>query len=148
MREPTVIRWSGRIPAGKDNNELMTTMDLLPTFANLAGAEIPDDRIIDGKDIWPVLTGESTTPHDAFFYHGGNNLQAVRSGNWKLHRNRQKKPVQLFNLETDVAEKKNLIQAEPEVAKRLTGLMRAFEKELAGNVRPAGYVESAVVLKK
>lgn len=148
MREPTVIRWPGRIPAGKDNNELMTTMDLLPTFANLAGAEIPTDRVIDGKDIWLVLAGEKTTPHDAFFYYGGNNLQAVRSGNWKLHRNKQKKPVQLFNLEPDVAEKKNLIQAEPEVAKRLAGLMRAFEKELAGNVRPAGYVESAVVLKK
>ncbi len=67
MREPTVIRWPGKIPAGKANDELMTTMDLLPTFAKLAGAEIPHDRVIDGKDIGPTLTGQARTPHEAFF---------------------------------------------------------------------------------
>ena len=55
MREPTVIRWPGKIPAGVVNDEVMTAMDLLPTFAKLAGAELPADRVIDGKDIWPVL---------------------------------------------------------------------------------------------
>ncbi len=80
MREPTVVRWPGKIPAGKPNDELMTAMDLLPTFAKLAGAEIPKDRVIDGKDIWPTLTGEAGTPHETFFYHRGNQLQAVRSG--------------------------------------------------------------------
>jgi len=57
MRESTVVRWPGKIPASESNSELMTAMDLLPTFANLAGAEIPTDRVIDGRDIWPVLTG-------------------------------------------------------------------------------------------
>ncbi|YCM47107.1 sulfatase (plasmid) [Verrucomicrobiaceae bacterium 227] len=148
MREPTVIRWPGKIPAGKDKDQLMTTMDLLPTFAKLAGAEVPSDRIIDGKDIWPVLAGESQTPHEAFFYHSGNNLQAVRSGNWKLHWNKQKKPAQLYNLETDVAERTNLLKENPEVVKRLIGLMTAFEKDIAKNSRPAGFVEKALPFSK
>ena len=90
MRESTVIRWPGMIPAGETNDELMTTMDLLPTFAKLAGAEIPTDRVIDGKDIWPVLTGQAGTPHEAFFYHKGNALQAVRSGHWETARQSRK----------------------------------------------------------
>ncbi|MEC5128739.1 sulfatase [Verrucomicrobiales bacterium BCK34] len=148
MREPTVIRWPGRIPAGKDNDELMTTMDLLPTFAGLAGAKVPDDRDIDGVDVWPVLTGDAETPHEAFFYYSANKLHAVRSGKWKLHWNKQGKPAQLFDLEIDVAEKNNLLASEPEVVKRLSGLMQKFDNNLAGKIRPAGYVKNAVALKK
>lgn len=68
----------------------MTAMDLLPTFAKLAGAQIPSDRVIDGKDIWPVLAHNQKSPHQAFFYHRGETLLAVRSGNWKLHINEEK----------------------------------------------------------
>ena len=78
MREPTVIRWPGKIPAGRTIDEIMSAMDLLPTFAKLAGAKIPTDRIIDGKDISAVLRGEAKTPHERFFYHGGNTLRAVK----------------------------------------------------------------------
>lgn len=67
MRVPTVIRWPGKIPAGRDNAELMTAMDLLPTFAKLAGAEIPKDRVLDGRDISDVLMHHAKTPHGAFF---------------------------------------------------------------------------------
>ena len=147
MREATVIRWPGAIPAGKDNNELMTTMDLLPTFAKLAGADVPSDRVIDGKDIWPTLSGKAKTPHEKFFYHGGNTLRAVRSGNWKLHWNKQR-PTQLYNLETDIGEQTNLIKSEPEVVKRLLGYLKSFEKEIAGNSRPAAFVENAKPLSK
>ncbi len=145
MREPTVIRWPGQIPAGKDNNKLMTAMDLLPTFAALAGAAVPTDRVIDGKDIWPTLSGNFETPHEAFFYHKGTNLQAVRSGNWKLHRNKGN-PTQLYNLESDIAEAKNLLQAEPEVAERLNDLMKKFDQEVAEGVRPAAFVENPKAL--
>jgi arylsulfatase A-like enzyme len=147
MREPTVIRWPGKIPAGTKNDELMTAMDLLPTFAKLAGAEVPTNRIIDGKDISPTLTGGAKTPHETFFYHGGNTLKAVRSGNWKLHWNK-KSPTQLYNLATDIAEKKNLIKAEPEVTRRLTGYLKAFEQEIAENSRPAAFVKNPVPLSK
>ena len=141
MREPTVIRWPGKIPAGKDNDQLMTAMDLLPTFGKLAGAKIPDERTIDGKDVWPVLAGEADSPHEMFFYHGGDVLKAVRSGPWKLHWN-QGKPTQLYHLESDIGEKTNLLKSEPEVVKRLMDYLKAFEQEIASDIRPAAFVEN------
>ncbi len=147
MREPTVIRWTGHIPAGKTNDKLMTAMDLLPTFANLAGAEIPSDRVIDGKDIWPALTGDAPTPHRAFFYHRQNNLEAVRSGNWKLHL-RKEKPTQLYDLQADPGESTDVIKDNPAVVKKLAGYASDFTKELSENIRPAAFVETAKPLSK
>nr|WP_201723931.1 sulfatase [Rhodopirellula sp. SM50] len=147
MREPTVVRWPGKIPAGTPNDELMTTMDLLPTFAKLAGATIPTDRVIDGKDIWPTLTGEAPTPHEAFFYHGGNQLRAVRSGKWKLHTNKGK-PTQLYDLENDIGEKTNVIESNPEVVQRLVQHLKTFAKDIADNSRPAAFVEHPKPLSK
>ena len=147
MRESTVIRWPGKIPAGISNDELMTTMDLLPTFAKLAGAEIPTDRVIDGKDIWPTLTGTAGTPHEAFFYQRGNSLNAVRSGKWKLHANNGK-PTQLYDLQSDIGEKDNVIKSHPKVVARLSGLLKAFAKDIADNNRPAAFVEDPKPLSK
>ena len=147
MRVPAVIRWPGRIPAGKENTELMTAMDLLPTFTKLAGANLPADRVIDGKDIWPVLTGGEKTPHEAFFYK----LQAVRSGNWKLHVTGYKKGMkaaELYNLEKDIGEKENLLEGNPEVAKQLLKRLITFEAELEANSRPTAFVENPTPLKK
>lgn len=144
-----MIRWPGRIPAGQVNDELMTAMDLLPTFARIAGAKLPADRVIDGKDIWPVLTKEAKTPHEAFFYYRDNELRAVRSGKWKLHLTMAKVTAKgkgketgpaLFDLEADIGEKKNVLTTHPEVARRLRSYTEAFEKELAQNSRPAAFV--------
>lgn len=147
MRESTVIRWPGKIPAGKSNDELMTTMDLLPTFAKLAGAEIPTDRFIDGKDIWPTLTEKAGTPHETFFYHRGNSLNAVRSGKWKLHAN-ESVPKQLYNLENDIGEKKNVITTNPKVVRRLTEYLKTFTRDIAENSRPAAFVKNPKPLAK
>ena len=147
MRESTVIRWPGRIPAGKSNNELMTTMDLLPTFAKLAGATVPADRVIDGRDIWPTLKGDASTPHEAFFYHRGNSLNAVRSGKWKLH-TKNGKPNQLYDLENDIGEKENVIQSHPDVVKRLNQYLKVFANDIASNSRPAAFVENPQPLSK
>ena len=125
----------------------MTTMDLLPTFANLAGAKIPTDRVIDGKDVWPVLSGEAKTPHEQFFYHRGNELKAVRSGNWKLHTNNDR-PSALFNLENDIGEKKNVLKANPKIVQRLHGYLKAFAKDVAENNRPAAFVKNPRPLSK
>jgi arylsulfatase A-like enzyme len=78
MRVPTVMYWPGVFPAGETNDELMTTMDLLPTFAKLAGAEVPEDRKLDGKDIMPNLLGKDKSPYEYFFYYSQNDLMAVR----------------------------------------------------------------------
>ena len=147
MREPTVIRWPGKIPAGKPNDELMTTMDLLPTFAKLAGAEIPADRIIDGRDIWPTLSAGAPTPHETFFYHSGNELQAVRSGHWKLHVVKGK-PAQLYNLQSDIGETTNVLGENPAIVKRLSQYLADFTQDIAENSRPAAFVESPVPLAK
>jgi arylsulfatase A len=147
MREATVIRWPGKIPAGASNNELMTAMDLHPTFAKLAGAKIPSDRVIDGKDVWPVLTGKAKTPHKAFFYHRQNELQAVRSGNWKLHLI-DGKPSALHNLKTDIGESNNLLAKNPKIERKLMAYIRDFEKDLAQNSRSAAFLDNPIALKK
>jgi len=86
-RVPGIVRWPGRIPSGRVSHELVTAMDFLPTFAELAGVEVPGDRVIDGHDIWPLLSGDSEagSPYTESYYCRGGQLQAVRSGRWKLH---------------------------------------------------------------
>ena len=85
VRMPFLARWPGKIPAGLTSDAIITGMDLYPTLAKLIGAPLPEYRL-DGKDINALLTGQSTrSPHEAFYYYGGEELQAVRSGKWKLH---------------------------------------------------------------
>lgn len=140
VREPAVIRWPGKIPSGLVNDKLMSTMDLLPTFAKLAGAKIPDDRVIDGKDIWPVLVNNAESPHKAFFYHQRRKLKAVRSGKWKLHVNGEK-PVALYNLEEDISESENVLEANRDVVDKLLMYVNQFQNDIKKNNRPAGFVE-------
>jgi len=131
-------------------------MDLLPTFAKLAGTEPPADRIIDGKDIRPLLAGKKNakSPHEAFYYYFRDQLQAVRSGKWKLHLERtqrprgaqkpRKIPAKLYDLNADIAEKKNIAEKNSDVVKRLLALAEKARKDLgdAGrkgtNQRPPG----------
>ena len=155
MRVPGIMRWPGEIPAGQTIDELLCTMDLLPTFAKLAGAAVPLDRVIDGKDIWPVLTQDAQSPREAFFYYKGNALKAVRSGKWKLHFGKAKgktsarrgkgasSPIMaLYDLDADMGEQNNVLESNPEVAERLRSYAEAFKEELAQNSRPAGAVEN------
>ena len=141
MREPCIMRWPGKIPAGKVCSEVCGTIDVLPTFAKLAGASLPSDRIIDGRNIWPLMAGKSgaKSPHEAYFYYRGTNLEAVRSGKWKLRRN--KKKVELFDLDSDVGEKNNLAEEHPAIVERLTAKMKVFDTDLKVNSRPPGKVE-------
>jgi arylsulfatase len=86
VRMPCLMKWPGRIPAGRVCHEVCTTMDLLPTIASRIGGRLPE-QAIDGKDIWPLLSGQegAKSPHEAFYYFADSELQAVRSGDWKLH---------------------------------------------------------------
>jgi arylsulfatase A len=138
MREPCIMRWPGRIPAGKVCDKLCGTIDLLPTFAKLAGAEIPADRVIDGRNIFPLMEGspDAETPHDAYFYYSGNELEAVRSGKWKLRR--AENNPELYDLQADIGEKTNLADKHPEIVIRLFDIMEQFDSELKANARPPG----------
>ena len=140
MREPTIMRWAGKIPAGEVCGEVCGTIDLLPTIAGLAGAEVPGDRVIDGRDIQPLMFARpgAKSPHEAFFYYRGTNLEAVRSGRWKLRRSR--KNTELYDLKADISEKNNLKDKYPEIVKRLANMMEEFDSQLKANARPAGKV--------
>ena len=146
MRVPCIMRWPGKIKAGTTCDEIAGTIDLLPTFATIAGAKTPTDRVIDGLDITALLTSDDAkSPRDAYFFYRGNQLQAVRSGQWKLHlprqANRRNKAVttgQLYDLSADIGESKNVADAHPDVVKRLTETARAFNEKLQANKRPAG----------
>ena len=159
MRVPAIVRWPGRVPAGTVCEELTTLMDFLPTFAALAGGSLPQ-RTIDGKNIWPLLSGEANarTPHDAFFYYQGDQLQAVRSGPWKLYltlsRRRQgagaanavTEPARLYDVAHDIGEARNVLPDHPEVVEKLTKLADVARADIgdlerAGTgQRPAGWV--------
>jgi arylsulfatase A-like enzyme len=161
MRVPCVVRWPGKIPAGTSTGALTSTIDLLPTLAAISGGKAPADRIIDGRNIWPILNGkEEGHPRDAFFYYQMDQLQAVRSGDWKLFvamdskkRNwgkpEGKKELKLFNLTKDIHEDQNVASANPKVVKQLLAYAEAAREDLGDVNRPgkgqrkAGWVEKA-----
>ena len=160
MRVPCLVRWPGRIPAGSSSGALTCTMDLLPTAAAISGGTLPADRPIDGKNIWPILSGQAKGhPRDAFFYYQMDQLQAVRSGDWKLFlamdskkRNwgkpEGKKELALYNLARDIHEDNNVAAGHPEIVRRLISHAKAAREELGDVGRPgkgqrkAGWVET------
>jgi arylsulfatase A-like enzyme len=85
VRVPGIVRWPGHVPAGRTTDELVTSLDLLPTIAALLGAKLPEHKI-DGVDVGPFLCGNTEkSPREEFWYYAGDELQAVRRGPWKLH---------------------------------------------------------------
>ena len=86
VRVPMIARWPGRIPGGHVLKEVAASIDIFPTLVKLAGGTIPGGRVIDGKDIYPLLTSaDAKSPHDGIFAMQGPQLRIVRSGKWKLH---------------------------------------------------------------
>ena len=153
QRVPCIMRWPGHIPAGRVCSELATAMDLCPTLAALGGATVPGDRIIDGKDISPLMLsgGRAKSPHEAFFYYMRNSLEAIRCGNWKLHvRKGEEEISELYDLDADPGEENNLRDAHPEIVEELRARMEACREDLGDeatgvkgqNIRPLGRVDN------
>ena len=86
LRVPMIARWPGKIPGGIVNSSVAGTIDVFPTILSAAGLGVPSDRVIDGKDIWPLLaSAHAKSPHDALIGMQGTNVMTVRSGKWRLH---------------------------------------------------------------
>ncbi len=162
-RSALIARWPGRIPAGTTCREMALSMDILPTLAALAGAEMPSDRRIDGKDIRGLLLDPvpAPSPHTAYYYYFMSHLNAVRSGRWKLFVNRTTRRrgryinetvTELYDLHADIGETTNLAGRYPGVVEQLRALAEAARKDLGdgdragANQRPAGFVKHAVTL--
>jgi arylsulfatase A len=151
-RVPTVMRWPGKIPAGTVCRQPAMTIDLLPTIAQLVGAQLPD-HTIDGRDIWPLIAGQpdAKSPHEAYYFYYGAQLQAVRMGRWKLHFphdyrtlagraggtggipvNYQQAQIglSLFDLENDVSETTDVAAEHPEIVAKLQELGDRMRAEL------------------
>ncbi len=149
FRVPTIVWQPGKVPAGTVCDELASTMDLLPTFAKLAGGSGPSDRKIDGHDIAPLLFGEENapSPHEAYYYYHQDQLQAVRSGRWKLflpvdappghpHFDKNHPPENLlFDLVSDVSSKQNVAAEHPDVVDRLKRLAEKARADLGDKNR-------------
>ena len=85
-RVPMIAQMPGTIPAGIVSDEMCGTIDLFPTVLQRCNVDLPQDRVIDGRDIWPLLTeSQARTPHEALFCMMHDQLCTVRSGKWKLH---------------------------------------------------------------
>jgi arylsulfatase A len=143
-RVPFIARWPGVIPAGNTNTELAVNFDFFPTCLSLVGTALPDDRIIDGKDILPLLKGETSSSHEAFYYYNTRSLVAVRQKNWKYMRRSltdiatywpTKQGPFLFNLDNDPNESYNMIEAQPVLAQDLANMLDAFEADMNANLR-------------
>jgi arylsulfatase A len=156
IRVPTIVWWPKKIPAATASDAITGMFDILPTFATLAGAKLPHDRILDGKNIWPVLVGENDARgHDTFYYYRGLRLEAVRHGDWKLQiANPTKKDdtepysPKLYNLKTDIGETQDVAAKHPDVVKKLQELVKAMEDDLgldgpAKGSRELGKVQNA-----
>ncbi|MBT8036964.1 MAG: sulfatase [Verrucomicrobiae bacterium] len=130
-----VARCPGIIPPGTVNHEIATSMDLMPTFAKLAGATMPADRVIDGKNIEPLLRMKEgvTSPHKAYFFYKTTTMRSVREGKWKLHIKYDDKNIiaaELYDLEADIGEKKDVSGSNPAVVSRLMDLAKTARNDI------------------
>ena len=154
VRVPALAWAPGRVPAGRVCSGLATTLDILPTFAHLAEAAVPQGRVIDGKDISHLLRGEfdKADPDKTYYYYFLTHLQAVRQGDWKLHlprpqgaawlgpfaKNQHIHPsddvgfdeAALYNLAKDIGETRNVATDHPDIVKRLQALAEDARKDI------------------
>lgn len=156
VRVPCLVRWPGRIPAGQVCREPAMTIDILPTIARLTGTALPEHPV-DGRDIWPLMSGEpdAKSPHEALYFYWGNELQAIRQGDWKLHFPHAYRTLTtphgadgipgkyvnltteraLYNLRDDIGETMDVQNAHSEIVARLELLAETARGELGDSAQ-------------
>ncbi|MCK4814507.1 sulfatase-like hydrolase/transferase, partial [bacterium] len=128
IRVPMVARWPGKIKPGSKSNLISAFWDFLPTFTELLDIDTPDD--IDGISLLPTLLGrsEEQKKHD-YLYWEYKGKQAVRLGDWKAVSHGLDSNIELFYLKKDIGEQHNVAEENPEVAARITDIMRNARTE-------------------
>lgn len=176
IRVPFIARWPGKIPAGSVCRTPAMTIDVLPTIAEILEAPLPKDKI-DGKSIVDLLRKplKAKSPQEAYFFYWGKELQAMRSGPWKLHfpheyqefqtggkdgqpakYGKNKIGLSLFNLDSDIGETKDVIAQHSDIAKQMQDLADKMRQELGDSltkttgsgVRQPGMVKTNTPLEK
>ena len=145
QRVPCVMWGPSRIPANTVCDELMGTIDLLPSLAAITKRKIPSQKKIDGLDASNLILGTGSTPRKEFLhYTSRGELEGIRSGEWKLLRKKprnkkQAEMVMLFNLSKDLSEENNLAQEQPAIVARLSSRMQKLDGEIEKNARQPWY---------
>jgi arylsulfatase A-like enzyme len=127
VRVPFIARWSGKVPAEKTSDEIITFQDMMPTFAELAGANCPEN--IDGISVVDVvLGGKVKNPHQYLYWDYGfcrdRYDQAVRMGNWKGIREGRGNKIQLYDLNTDIGEENDVSDKHPKIVQQIEHIMQ------------------------
>lgn len=145
QKVPFLVRWPEGLPEGLVVDSMSMGIDVFPTIMKLAGVPLPEDRVIDGKDIMPLLRGETeSSPHDVLYYIKGKEVAAVRNDRWKYHgRNSSENATYwmvkvgpwLFDLNEDPNESYSHLEHEPEMADALKARLEAMQKEFDENLR-------------
>lgn len=127
LRQASLARWPGKVPAGRVSDEPWAFWDFLPTAAELAGAPIPAECKTDGLSLVSFLKGGPAPQRDHFYWelHEGASLQAVRFGDWKAVRNGPERPMELYDLKTDAAESNNLAASKPDLVAKAEAFMKS-----------------------
>jgi len=136
IRMPFIVRWPGKIPAGRvDDRFVFTALDVFPTLVSLGGAMLPREHPLEGTDVSAIWRGDSVPPRGPIFWEYGRNDEffkfgpdrspnlAVRRGQWKLLVNADGSRPELYDLGADAKEANNLATAKPEIARDLTKLV-------------------------
>lgn len=129
VRVPMIARWPGRIAAGRVSSQIWAHWDVLPTAAQIAGAQAPTG--IDGISMLPALLGRSQQDHDFLYweFHERGFDQAVRMGEWKAVRHGTTRPLELYNLLIDIGEQKDVAAQHPAIVNRINDYLKTARTE-------------------
>ena len=135
MRVPCVVWGPGRIKPGSESDEIISTIDLLPTLSSITGTELKTNGPIDGLDQSKMLLGEGPSVRHEFLYYT-REVQAIRQGQYKLRKTG--KNAELFDLANDIGEKQNIAKKKPELAQKLLLRMQQLDSQITAGMRPIG----------
>jgi arylsulfatase A-like enzyme len=144
IRVPALMRFPGRIPAGRVSGQVGLTMDLTATVLAVTGTQVPADLRLDGINLLPILAGQAPEVERTLFWRtnaGGHNQRAVRSGDFKLLLDGN--TMLVFNVRTDLAERQDLAKSRQDVARRLRPLLAAWEQEVSAEAKSRNAVVPA-----